>query len=179
VVNVTVTEPAAAGFATVYPCGSTVPLASNLNFVAGETVPAEALVPVDSTGRVCVHTSTPAHIVIDVAGWLQSGFVPVVPFRAIDTRSLGPPVTDLVVAPGSLTGVAGVALTLTITEPTAAGYATVYPCGQAPPLVSNLNFVAGQTVANAVVTMPDPQGRICVHTLVPTHVVVDISGTFS
>jgi hypothetical protein len=28
------------------------------------------------------------------------------------------------------------------------------------------------------VATPDPQGRICVHTLVPTHVVVDVSGTF-
>ena len=179
VVNVTVTEPAAAGFATVYPCGNTVPLASNLNFVAGATVAAAALVPVDAAGRICVHTSSPAHVVVDVAGWLQTGFTPVVPFRAIDTRSLGPPVTDVVVDPGSFAGVAGVALTLTITDPTAAGYATVYPCGQVPPLVSNINFAPGQTVANAVVATPDPQGRICVHTLVPTHVVVDVSGTSS
>jgi hypothetical protein len=178
VVNVTVTEPAGPGFATVYPCGAAVPLASNLNFVAGATVPAAALVPVDGTGRICVHTSVAAHIVVDVSGWLQTGFVPVVPFRALDTRSLGPPVNDVVVAPGTLASAAGVALTLTITEPTAAGYATVYPCGQVPPLVSNVNFVAGQTVANAVVATPDEQGRVCVHTLVPTHVVVDVSGTF-
>jgi hypothetical protein len=177
-VNVTVTEPAAAGFATIYPCGSALPLASNLNFVAGATVPAAALVPVDGEGRICIHTSAPAHVVVDVAGWLQAGFNPVVPFRAVDTRSLGPPVTDVVVSPGNLAGARGVALTLTITEPTAAGYATVYPCGQVPPLVSNVNFVAGQTVANAVVATPDTQGRVCVHTLVPTHVVVDVSGMF-
>jgi len=45
--------------------------------------------------------------------------------------------------------------------------------------VSNINFVAGQTVANAVVATPDAQGRVCVHAFVPTHVVVDVSGTFS
>ncbi len=179
VVNVTVTEPARDGFATVYPCGTATPLVSNVNFGAGATVPAAALVPVDGAGRICVHTSTPAHVVVDVAGWLQSGFNPVVPFRAVDTRSLGPPVTDLVVAPGGVAGAAGVALTLTITEPTAAGFATVYPCGQIPPVASNINFGAGQTVANAVVATPDLQGRICVHTLVPTHVVVDVSGSFA
>jgi len=179
VVNVTVTEPSAAGFATVYPCGGAAPLASNLNFTAGATVPAAAIAAVDASGRICVHTSTPAHVIVDVGGWLASGFEPAVPFRAIDTRPLGPPVTDVLVAPGSFAGVSGVALTVTVTEPTAAGYATVYPCGQAPPLVSNLNFVAGQTVANAVVATPDPQGRICVHTLVPTHVVVDISGVLA
>ena len=37
--NVTVTDPLFAGYLTVYPCGSEVPLASNLNFVAGQTVP--------------------------------------------------------------------------------------------------------------------------------------------
>ena len=179
VVNVTITGPAAAGYATVYPCGGLPPLASNVNFVAKATVAGSALAAVDATGRICVHTSTPAHVIVDVAGWLGTGFQPAVPFRAIDTRPLGPPVNDVVVAPGTFTGAAGVALTLTITEPVAAGYATVYPCGQTPPLVSNINFVAGETVANVVVATPDAQGRICVHTLVPTHVVVDISGSFA
>ena len=178
VVNVTVTAPAAAGYATVYPCGGAVPLVSNVNFVARATVPGAALVPVDDAGRLCVHTSTPAHVIVDVVGWLGSGFKAVAPFRAMDTRPLGTPVTDVVLGPGTSPSAAGVALTLTITEPTAAGYATVYPCGQPPPLVSNVNFGPGQTVANAVVATPDAQGRICVHTLVPTHVVVDISGSF-
>jgi hypothetical protein len=55
----------------------------------------------------------------------------------------------------------------------------VYPCGQVPPLVSNVNFLAGQTIANAVLATPDVQGRVCVHSLVPAHVVVDVSGTFT
>jgi hypothetical protein len=176
IVNVTVTEPTAAGFATVYPCGA-LPLASTLNFVAGATVPGAALAPVDASGHLCVHTSSPAHVVVDVAGWLGSGFAPLNPTRLLDTRSQGARVTD-VMLPGT-NGAAGLALSLTITAPAAAGYATVYPCGQAPPLVSNINFVAGQTVANAVVATPDPLGRVCVHALVPAHIVVDLSGTLT
>src|SRR6185369_1581144 len=41
---------------------------------------------------------------------------------------------------------------VTVTGPNAAGYVTIYPCGIDPPLASNLNFVVGQTIANAVIT---------------------------
>jgi hypothetical protein len=37
--NVIAVDPTAAGFLTVYPCGSTRPDASSVNFVAGETIP--------------------------------------------------------------------------------------------------------------------------------------------
>jgi hypothetical protein len=71
-----------------------------------------------------------------------------------------------------------VALTLTAVEPTGPGFATVFPCGQPTPLASNLNFVAGQIVANAVIATPDAAGRVCVHTSTPTHLIVDVSGFF-
>jgi subtilisin family serine protease len=177
VVNLTITQPLTDGFATLYPCGAAIPLASNVNFVAGGTVPGAALVPVDTAGRVCVHVSTPAHVIVDVAGYLGTGFAPSGPTRNLDTRS-GPPVTDVSILPIGGTGADGVALTLTAVQPGAPGFATVYPCGQAPPFVSNLNFVAGQIIANAVVATPDASGRICVHTSTPTHLIVDVSGFF-
>lgn len=37
---------------------------------------------------------------------------------------------------------------LTITSPSAGGYATIYPAGVAEPATSSINFAAGQTVAN-------------------------------
>jgi hypothetical protein len=177
VVNLTITQPVTDGFATLYPCGAPVPLASNVNFRTGETVPGAALVPVDTAGRVCVHTSTPAHVIVDVAGSLSTGFAPTGPTRALDTRS-GPLVTDVAITPTGVAGADGVALTLTAVEPTAPGFATVFPCGQAPPLVSNINFVSGQIIANAVVATPDSAGRICVHASTPTHLVIDVSGFF-
>ena len=177
VVNLTITQPIADGFATLYACGAPLPLASNVNFRAGGTVPGAALVAVDTAGRVCVHTSSPAHVIVDVGGWLSTGFSPSGPTRNLDTRS-GSPVTDVSILPVGGAGADGVALTLTAVEPTAPGFATVFPCGQAPPFVSNLNFVAGQIIANAVIATPDATGRICVHTSVPTHLVVDVSGFF-
>src|SRR5713226_9420525 len=49
VLNVTATDISQAGFLTVYPQGGSVPLASNLNFNAGQTVPNLVTVGVGST----------------------------------------------------------------------------------------------------------------------------------
>ena len=51
VLNVTVTDPTVPGFVTVYPTGQPRPLASNLNFVAGQIVPNQVTVEVGSGGR--------------------------------------------------------------------------------------------------------------------------------
>jgi hypothetical protein len=42
-----------------------------------------------------------------------------------------------------------------------------------------VNFDAGQTVANSVIAPVSADGRICVYSPVPTHVVVDLLGWLS
>ena len=54
VINVTVTEAAAAGYLTVWPCGGAKPATSALNFVAGQTIANAALAPVSTSGYVCI-----------------------------------------------------------------------------------------------------------------------------
>jgi hypothetical protein len=39
-------------------------------------------------------------------------------------------------------------MNLTVTEPQAAGWVSAYPTQSSPPLVSNVNYVPGQTVPN-------------------------------
>jgi hypothetical protein len=178
VVNVTITEPSAAGFATVYPCGHAPPLASNVDFLARETVPAAALAAVDATGRVCVHANVPVKVIVDVFGWLGTSFTPTSPFRVLDTRGNSGPLTDVAVsvpAPHGATASAA-AINVTTTNPTAAGYVTVYPCGQALPLASNLNYVTGQTIANAAIVRLPAGGLVCVHSFVPSNIIVDVDG---
>ncbi len=53
-------------------------------------------------------------------------------------------------------GVQSVALNVTVTEPTGSGFLTVYPGGENPPATSNLNFTAGQTLANLVIAWAAP-----------------------
>jgi hypothetical protein len=69
VMNVTVTEPAAAGYLTAFPCGQDPPTASNLNYGAGQNVPNLVTVKVGTGGQVCLFSLARTHVVADVSGW--------------------------------------------------------------------------------------------------------------
>ncbi|MFB7128741.1 right-handed parallel beta-helix repeat-containing protein [Kitasatospora sp. NPDC056273] len=68
--NVTVTEPGTDGHLTVYPHGDAAPNASNLNFLPGETIPNQVVVPVKD-GRVSFYNASgaPLHLVVDEFGY--------------------------------------------------------------------------------------------------------------
>ena len=94
--TVTVTEPSAAGFVTVYPASASLPLASNVNVSAGETRADGAIVALSADGRIRVHSSTATHVVVDVtAAFVVAGpggasagrFIGTTPTRVLDTRS--------------------------------------------------------------------------------------------
>jgi hypothetical protein len=86
-----------------------------------------------------------------------------------------------VTGPGGLptAGVAGVVLNVTVTEPQGPGFITVTPTvGEVS--TSNLNFVAGENVANSVIVPVGPDGNIRLHVSVSaTHVVADVFGFFA
>ena len=303
--NVTATDPAADGFLTVFPCGRARPLASSLNYEAGQTVPNNVHVALGDGGSICVYALTATHVVVDVDGWYSTadggaaGLVTTSPRRLVDTRTIGgrrqdltvplgcrragrrhrrgrerhrhrPPVrrlrdgvpvrvggaagvqperrrrpdraqpggreggvdrsicvhasvpTNLIVdlagwfaadgrpvatvsptrlldtrdgtggwlnalaagqaidldvagAAGIPAGAKATLLNVTVTGGAGAGYLTVYPCGTERPLASNLNFSAGQTVANAVVA-PLGGGKACFYASSPVHVIADVAG---
>ncbi len=89
VANVTLVGAAAAGFATVFPCG-TVPDASSVNYlaVANEAVANEVIAKLSPTGSICVYTNAAANVLVDVAGYVpaSSDFVSLTPVRLADTR---------------------------------------------------------------------------------------------
>ena len=99
-------------------------------------------------------------------------FASLAPARVLDTRD-GTGAARTPVAPlGSIavqitgrggvptTGVAAVALNITATAPTQAGYITAYANGGTQPTASNLNFTAGQTIPNLVIVPVGADGRI-------------------
>jgi hypothetical protein len=195
--NVTVTEATAAGFVTVYPCGSQRPLASNLNFVAGQTVPNAVIARVGSGGAVCFFASEGVQLIVDVTGYFPPGsaYVPLVPARILETRTGTPTIDGQFQGVGKMArdstleltvngrgGVAAdataVVLNVTVTEPSIAGFATVYPCGEARPEASNLNFVAGQTVPNLVIARVGAGGKVCLYSLESTQLIADVTGYF-
>ncbi|MFI6844958.1 right-handed parallel beta-helix repeat-containing protein [Kitasatospora sp. NBC_00085] len=68
--NVTVTEPGTEGHLTVYPHGDAAPNASNLNFLPGETIPNQVVVPVKD-GMISLYNASgaPLHLVVDLFGY--------------------------------------------------------------------------------------------------------------
>ncbi|MGI8807796.1 MAG: peptidoglycan recognition protein family protein [Acidimicrobiales bacterium] len=74
VLNVTVTDPSGPeSFLTLFPAGTARPVASNLNFVAGETVPNLVIVRVQN-GKVSIYNNAGAtNVVADVQGWFSGG----------------------------------------------------------------------------------------------------------
>jgi Right handed beta helix region len=199
VLNVTVTAPATAGFLTAYPDGQPVPDASNLNFSAGETVPNLVVVPLSGDKADFYNGSGgTVQVVADLNGYFASGatgtFVPDGPARIVDTHnSLGVAAAGAVAAHGTLTfypstysgcvpgcpaGTAAV-LNVTVTQPKAGGYLTVYPDGQGRPGSSSLNFLAGRTVPN-LVCVQDVNGAIDIYNASggTVQVVVDEEGYY-
>jgi hypothetical protein len=71
VLNATVTEPSGPGFLTIFPAGAAQPLASDLNYAAGETRPNLVVVQVGAGGKVSLFASAGTHAVFDVAGWFS------------------------------------------------------------------------------------------------------------
>jgi len=201
VVNVTVTGGTANSFLTVYPSGVTRPLASNLNFVAGQTVPNLVTVKVGADGNVKVFNAAgQTHVIFDVVGWygLPSGgslFNALPPARILDTRSSpqgSPPgklnagstmsvqATGVGGVPPLAFGVTAVVVNATVTETTVPSYLTVYPTDVTRPNASNLNFVGGQTVPNLVaVKVGASDGRVNVYNAAgSTHVIFDVVGWY-
>lgn len=88
VMNVTVTQPTAGGFLTVYPGTGTAPTTSNLNFSAGETVPNLVTVQL-SGGKVSFHNSSggTVQVIADLDGLLRpEGAGQLRPIRADQDR---------------------------------------------------------------------------------------------
>ena len=184
VLNVTVVAPGGSGFLTASPDGAPRPVVSNLNFVAGQTVPNLVVVPVGANGKVALYNGSggSADVLADVAGYYLSGsaavpgaFVSVGPARVLDTRKgVGAPAARVaaratlhlpVLGQGGVpvSGVAAVVLNVTVVAPGGSGFLTASPDGAPRPVVSNLNFVAGQTVPNLVVVPVGANGKVALY----------------
>ncbi|WP_405833761.1 PKD domain-containing protein [Streptomyces sp. NBC_00105] len=197
--NVTVTETVDSGYVTAWPgTGYERPGTSNLNYTAGRSVPNLVIVPVGEDGYVELYNGGPAPVdlIADVTGYFTrasaGGYTSMTPARFVDTREgLGASRGRLAARSAFTTrigglqgvppGITAVALNVTVTEPEGPGHLTAYSGDGAVPTASNLNFVPGQTVANAVIVPVAADGTIKVFngSWMPAHVVVDVVGYYS
>ncbi|MEQ1874041.1 MAG: hypothetical protein ABL953_09955 [Ilumatobacteraceae bacterium] len=198
VLNVTAILPLAQGYLTVFPCDEDRPLASNLNFVAGDVVPNSVLARVSAAGTVCFFALRTTDLVVDVSGYFpntDSLTSLLVPERMLETRAGLSTVDGQHQSVGRLAAgttyqlpIAGrggvpasavsVVLNVTAIGPAAQGFLTVFACGQDRPNASNLNFKAGDVIPNFVLARIGTGGKVCLYTKEELDVVVDVSGYF-
>ncbi len=190
-VNLTVVNPSAQGYVTLYPHDTsdpTVPSTSTLNHAAGQTLGNGAIVALGDNAEVCAYTLEQTHLILDVNGYFPepAGFTPVGPYRRIDTRNT----TELAAGAtrcwqiggtgdGVPTSAKAVAINLSAIQPSAVGHLIAYPYDAStpgPPGISSLNYAAGTVVANGGIVELGDDSSLCVYSLSQTNVVIDVSG---
>ena len=72
-VNLTVTGAELPGYVSAFPCGGEPPVVSNVNVLQGDTNASAGFVRVGVDDTICVLTSTPADVIIDLTGTLRAG----------------------------------------------------------------------------------------------------------
>jgi hypothetical protein len=200
VLNVTATNGTAASFFTAYAGGAGRPLASNLNFVAHQTIANLVTVPIGAGGVNIYNLAGTADAVVDLEGYFAPGpgpggtFNPHSPLRISDTRSgSGQPNAGQRLSAGSIlhvqatgaggvpgSGVSAVVLNVTAVGPTGSSFLTVFPEGNGLPLASNLNFTPGKVVPNRVIVPVGTGGKVDIYNQQGSvDVVVDVGGWFS
>jgi len=198
VLNATVTNTTTPSFLTVYPTGASRPLASNLNWIGGQTVPNRVVVKVGTGGQVSFYNlAGNTDVVVDVNGYITDSTASGVahfslsPSRILDTRNgtggfsspIGPNGTISVNVAGQggvpASGAVAVVANVTVTSTTAASVLTVYPNLTVRPNASDLNWVPGWTRANLTVVMLGSDGKIAIHNgSGSVNVIVDVVGWF-
>ncbi|MEQ1704204.1 MAG: hypothetical protein ABMA25_29205, partial [Ilumatobacteraceae bacterium] len=192
--TISIDAPAAAGYATVYPCGAERPLVSTINFASGKSISNTAIVALGTGGSVCVYNSAAAHVVLSLQGYYTSTAETALltPARYMDTRpnektfdgtmqgigavSAGGNLTLPVGNRGQVPLNATSAIMTVAVKAIGSGYVTVWPCDVARPTASTINFVAGTIVANTVITSIGTDQSVCFYSSAQVHLIVDVTG---
>jgi hypothetical protein len=192
VLNVSVVNPAAGGFLTVYPHGATQPFTANVNYAAGQVTGNRVIVPLStsgvSSGEISVFSSAGADVVVDVSGYYSAAGgtgttfnAEPAPVRICDTRAgnpsglsagaaqcngqtLGPGATHVL----AVSGLAGVptgakAVVVNLTAVTPSlGTFLTVFPGPTQPFVSDLNPAAHDVKGNLTVATLSAGGTISI-----------------
>jgi Chaperone of endosialidase len=131
---------------------------------------------------------------VDAVPTVPLAFTGIMPCRIADTRgngftgAYGPPALSagasrnfvLIGQCGISAAAQAVSLNITVTNTQGPGFILIYPEGGAQPAVSTLNYVAGQTIANAAVVPLGTGGGVTVIAGVSgTNLIIDTNGYYS
>ncbi|MGE0884224.1 MAG: putative Ig domain-containing protein [Blastocatellales bacterium] len=204
--NATVVAPSANGYLTMWPDGQTRPPVSTLNYLAGQTTANAFTIGLSQAGNFKTYSFAATHFIVDVTGYFappSTGglyYHPLPhPIRLFDTRApipgfqgceyLNQPLIggaelakqariscNGVTIPADAMAIVG---NSTVVNPTGNGYVTLWPDGQTRPPVSNLNYLFGETKANAFTVALGANGQFRTYSNVGTDFLVDVVGYYS
>ena len=172
-----------------------------MNAADGAVVANAAIVPAGDAVAVSVfaYADHPTDVVLDINGYFDSSsgahssaFYPVSPCRSADTRGAtgtfgGPTMSanqvrdfPIPLSPcGIPPGASAYSLNVTAVPEGPLSYLTLWPTGQARPLVSTLNSWTGKVVANAAIVPVGDNESVSVFVKSPADVILDTSGYFA
>ena len=196
VLTVTGVNTTAAGYVTVYPSGTNLPTASNVNFDgAGQVMANMVTVKLGVDGAVDVYMQRPMDVAVDVSGAyvpvngnVRSGRLVTLPsgaFRVLDTRDRGAGVggtaTEFVDVSSAGVPADAVAVVVNLTATvTGQGFWTAFPFGEQRPNASNLNIDRpGQTRAGQAIVLLSGVAAFNVYSQGGGHLIVDVAGWFT
>jgi hypothetical protein len=197
-INITSSSSGMNGHITAYPCQVKRPVVSNINPMPGLTRQNFAIVPISSTGKLCLYSRWSTAVKVDLLGYYGPGgsgtFRPTQPTRVVDTRdryrsamnlgTAGSAITPLTTKTLLLAGQRGIPSTakavtiiVTVVTPTTGGSITVWggACGASPP-VKTITFVSRHTIANTTQVALGTNRSVCIRSSAGAHLVIDITG---
>jgi hypothetical protein len=200
--NVSVVPQGPLGYLTIWPTGEGRPVVATLNSLDGRIKADAAIVPAGDSGAVSIYVTNTTNVILDINGYFApaSGstlaFYPLPPCRVADTRhstyppGLGPPyltggherafpILNATSCNIPSSGAAAYSLNFSVVPHGPLGYMTVWPTGQSRPLVSTLNDIPAQIIANAAIVPAGSSGEVSVFPSSDTDLIIDINGYFA
>ncbi len=164
---------------------------SDATITIEDLVPGESYI-IDYDWRAASMFGDQPLVTVDI-GAPGASFYTLAPCRLIDTRNPAGPQGGPALSAGAdrdftLAGLCSipptaraVAVNIAVTQPTSQGNLRLYPAGTPLPLVSSVNYEAGQTVGNAAIVPLSVSGAIavrCSQAAGTTHFILDVNGYF-
>lgn len=189
--NIAMTGSSAPGYVTADRCDRLVEgpqSQASGNHPAVESVSNLAVVALGAEGAFCLYNQVPTDLVVDVQGTFSPQgalrFQSLAFQRRLDTRVSGAmPTAGQIVAvdSGAPAGTQAVLVNLAMVEAVSPGYITADACSRlqaGPQTKASGNHGIGGAVSNLAVVPVDADGRFCIYTQVPIHLVADVQGAF-
>ena len=180
------------GFLTVWPTGQTQPGVSTLNSYTGQLVANAAILPAGTGGKVSTYASNDTDLVIDINGYFAAAgpnglsLYPVVPCRALDTRTVGNGqpfsgelAVDVLYSGCNPSTAQAYVFNATVVPPGPLGFLTLWPAGGGQPGVSTLNAADGAVTSNMAIVPAGSQDKIDAFASDLTQLILDTSSYFA